>query len=106
MEDALRNTFLPYLFKGDTSHIPGRVVTGVPVNHSGIALTDPTHTFGANCTASCIITGHLVTEIHGTAEFRSGYHALLMGEGRYEIRRWHAEAVDTELREAWANASM
>ena len=93
MEDSLRNTFLPYLFKGDTSHIPRRVVTGVPVNYSGIALIDPTHTSGANWKASCIITGLLVTEIHGTAEFRSGYHALLMGEGRYEILQRHAKAA-------------
>ena len=34
---------------------------------------------------SSVITVHLVVVIYGTAEFRSGYHALVMGEGREEI---------------------
>ena len=48
----------------------------------------------------CVITRHLVAEICGTAEFRLGNHALLMGEGRVDIRRRHAEAVDYSLGEA------
>ena len=33
------------------------------------------------------------------AEFSSGDHALLMGEGTEEIRRGHAEAAETALGE-------
>ena len=54
---------------------------------------------------SCIITGHLVTAVRGTEEFRSGDHSLLMGEGREEIQRRHVEAADTALGEAQAATS-
>ena len=43
--------------------------------------------------------------LHGTAEFRSGYHALLMGEDTDEISRRHAEAAEMALGEARAAAS-
>ena len=49
-----------------------------------------------------MITGHLVAALHGRDEFRSGDHDLLMGEGREEIRRRHAEEAETSLREARA----
>ena len=48
MEDAMREVFLPDLFKGATSQIPGRSVTGLPVDQAGIALLDPNQTSGAN----------------------------------------------------------
>ena len=85
VEDELRDSFLPDLFKGATYQIPGRAVTGLPVKQARIALLGPTHTAGANWTASCVITGHLVAALHWKDEFRSGYHSLLMGEGRDEI---------------------
>ena len=56
--------------------------------------------------ASCVITGHLVAALRGTAEFRSGDRALLMEEGREEIQRRHTEAAEAALGEAWAYASM
>ena len=31
VEDKLRETLLPSLFQGDTSHIPGRLITSIPV---------------------------------------------------------------------------
>ena len=105
VEYKLRDTSLPDLFKGGTSQIPGRSITSLPVNQDGIALTNPTHTTGANCTVSCVFTGHLVAALRGTAEFSLGDHALLMGEDREEIRRRHAEAADTALGEARATAS-
>ena len=79
--------------------IPGRAITGLTVKQSGIALSDPTWTVGGNWTASCVIPGHLVAALHGTAEFRSGNHALLMGKGREDIRRRHAEEAETALGE-------
>ena len=51
---------------------------------------------------SCIITGYLIAALRGTAEFRSGDHALLMVGGRDEIQRWHAEEADKALGEAQA----
>ena len=52
-----------------------------------------------------MITGHLVTALCGTTKFRSGDHALLMGQGKVEIKQRHAEEADTSLREDWAAAS-
>ena len=97
VEDELWDTSLPDLFKGGTSQIPGRSITSLPVNQDGIALTNPTHTTGANCTVSCVVTGHLVAALRGTAEFSLGDHALLMGEVREEIRWRHAEVAETAL---------
>ena len=81
------------------SQILGGAITGLPLNQAGIALPNPTQNAEANWTASCVITGHLVAALHGTDEFRSGYHALLMEEVREEIRRRHTEAAETALGE-------
>ena len=105
VEDALWDTFLPSLFQGYISHIPGKVITGMPFKQARIALPDPTRTAGANWMVSCVITGRLVAALRRTADFRLVYHALLMGEGREEIRWRHVEAEETTLVEAWAAAS-
>ena len=39
--------------------------------------------------------------LRGAAKFKSGNHALLMGERREDIRRRHAEEAETALGEAW-----
>ena len=105
MEDKLCNALLPALFKGDTSQIPGRAVTGLPVKQAGIALPESTQSNGANWRESCVITGHLIEVLRGTAEFWSGDHSLLMGEVRYEIHQRHADAAETALGEDWAAMS-
>ena len=105
MGDALQEEFLPGLFKGATYQIPGRAVTGLPANQAGIILPDPTQTTRANWTVSCVITGHLVASLHGTAAFRSGYHSLLVVEVRYDIHWQRAEDAETALAEAQAAAS-
>ena len=97
VEDALQEAFLLALFKGDTSQIPRKAVTSLPVEQAGISLPDPTQTAGSNWTASYVITGYLVSAICETDELRSGYHALLMGECRYEIFHWCDEDVETVL---------
>ena len=104
VEDALWGVFLAYLFQGGMTHIPGRSITVVLVKQAGIALPNPTRTVGGNWTVSCVITGHLVTALRGTAKFRLFDHALLMGEGRDEKRRRHSEEVETTLGEARAAA--
>ena len=78
MEDTLREVFLSALFKGATSYVSVRVVTGFPVKQAGIGLPNPTQTVGSNWTSSCVITGNLVAALHRTADFRLGVHALLM----------------------------
>ena len=77
----------------------------MPDKQAGIALPDPTQTVGSKCTASCVITGHIVAVLHETAEFWSGYYALLMEEGRDDIRWRHIEAEETSQVEAWSAAS-
>ena len=104
IEDALRNAFLPDLFKGSTSQIPRRAVTGMPCKKAGIPLPDPTQTARDNWTVSCVITGHLISALRRTAEFWSGDHSLLMGDGRDEIQRRRYEAAKTALGEAQAAA--
>ena len=101
-EDDLQDAIISSLFKGDTSQ---GVVTGLPVKQAEIYLPDPTQTSRASWTASCVITRHLVTALHGATEFRSGGHELLMGEGRDEIRQRHAEDADTALGDAQAKDS-
>ena len=105
IEDVLCDAFLPDLFKGGISHIPGRAVTGMPSKQSGIDIPDPTQTDGAKWTVSCVLTGHLVAELCRTDEFRSGDHALLIREGSDEIQRRLSETADTALGDTWAAAS-
>ena len=85
VEDALWYIFLLNLFQEATYQIPGRAIIGMTVKQAGISLPDPTRTAGENWTASCMITGHLVAALRGTAKLWSGNHALLMGEGREDI---------------------
>ena len=99
VEDDIRYGFLLSLFKGATSQILGREVTGFPVNQAEIALINPTHTAGENWMASCVITGHLVAALHGMDKFWSGDHPPLMQEVRDEILQQHAKAAETELGE-------
>ena len=77
-EDELRAKFIPALFMGATSQIPRRAITNIPTKQYGIAPPDPNQTARDNWMASCIITCRLVAAIHGTDEFRSGDHILLI----------------------------
>ena len=65
MEYPLQEAFLPALFKVATSHIPGRVVTGLPVNQAAIALPYNTQKPGSNWTAYCVITVHPIAALCG-----------------------------------------
>ena len=79
VEDTLQGILRPALFQGGTAHIPGRAITGLPVKQAGIALPEPTRIMGANWTATCLITSHLVVALRGAAKFRLGNYSLLMG---------------------------
>ena len=51
-----------------------------------------------------MVTRHLVEELRGTDDFRSGNHNLLMGEGSNKIRRRHTEEEKNAMGEALAAA--
>ena len=82
VEEELQDTFIPALFQGSMSQIPGRLTNVLLVNQDGIALPDTNQTANTYYTASYVITGHIIAELRRTAESRSGYHALLIREGR------------------------
>ena len=68
VEDALKETFVPELFKGLREGVTERGVTHLPVKQAGLALPDPSQTALENWTASCVITGHLVSALRGQVE--------------------------------------
>ena len=106
VEYVLRCIFLPSLFQGDTEQLLVRAITGLPVKQARFSLPDPNQTVRENCTASCLITGHLVAALQGTEEFRSGNNSLLVKEEREEreyreeIQRRNAVEAETALGES------
>ena len=65
VEEALREIFVPALYKGLREGVPEREITRLPVKQAGLALPDPTQTAPDNWTSSCVITGHLVAALRG-----------------------------------------
>ena len=106
VEDTLHEAFLPYLFRGGTSQIHGRVVTGMLVKKYGITLPESTKISRSILMAYCDITVHLITLFRGTVGYWSGDNALLMGKGRDKICLRHAEDAEMVLGESQAAASM
>ena len=96
-EKALRETFLPALFEGLGEGAPERRVTRMPVKQAGLVLPDPTLTAPENWTASCVITGHLVTALRGQVEFRMADYSACLLEGQTVAQRrsthWAEEAL-------------
>ena len=67
--------------------IPERGVTCLSVKQAGSALPDPSQTAPENWTASCVITGHLVTALRGQVEFRTVDHSACLQKGHMAVRR-------------------
>ena len=86
-ETAMRETFVPVLFEGLGDGVPERGVNGLPVKQAGLTLPDQSQTTPENWTASCVITGHLVTALRGQVEFRTVDHSACLQEGRTTVRR-------------------
>ena len=61
VEQALREAFIPSLFRGLGERTPGRGVTYPPVKQAGLSLPDINKTPPENCMESCVITGNIVT---------------------------------------------
>ena len=86
VEEALREIFVPALFRGLSEGLPKRENTRLPVKQAGLALTDPVQTAPENCTASCIITGHLVVALRGQVAFRTADHSACLRGRRLAMR--------------------
>ena len=99
VEKALRNNFLAELFKVLGKGAPERGVTRLPVKQSGLALPETTLTAPDNCTASCVITVHLVVVLRGQVEFRTANHSACLQEGRTAVRRQSAKRAEEALAE-------
>ena len=74
VEMALKETFVPALFEGLGDSVPERGVTRLPVRQAGLALPDLSQTAPENWTASCFITGHLISAPRGQVGFRTANH--------------------------------
>ena len=82
VEEALREVFLPALFRGLTEGLTTRTKTGLPVKQAGLPRPDPVQTTPENWTVSFVITVHLVAALRGQAAFRIADHtACLRGVG-------------------------
>ena len=87
VEEEIATEFLPELFKGMGDRAPGRAITHLTVKQAGLALPDPTRTAPDNWQASCVIKGHLVSELRGQVTLRTADHAACLRDGREEVRR-------------------
>ena len=63
VETALRETFVPELFKGRGDGVPERGVTHLPVKQVVLTLPGPYQTSPENWITSCVITGHLIVSL-------------------------------------------
>ena len=57
VEEALKEIFVPALYKGLREGVSEQGITRLPVKHVGLDLPDPTQTAPENWTASCVVTG-------------------------------------------------
>ena len=53
----------------------------------GLSLPHPTKIDPENCTASCVITGHLVAALRGQEELQTADHSTCLQEGRKAVRK-------------------
>ena len=67
-------------------HMPNWKITGFTVKHVGLAIMDPTLTAQGNWTTLCMVTGHLVMDLHIRFEFWSGDHMQLLTDVRMGIQ--------------------
>ena len=87
VEAALKEIFMPALFHGLREGVPERGVTHLTVKQAELSLPDPSQKASENWTASCVITGHLVTALRGQVELRTADHSDCLWEGQTVVRR-------------------
>ena len=78
VEEELKETFVPELFKGLWKGVPEREVTCQPVKQAGLALPEPSQKAPENWAASCVITGHLEAALRGQVEYRTADHSACL----------------------------
>ena len=64
------------------------------MNQVVLALPDPTNTSPDNCTASCVVTGHLIAALRGREELRTEDHASILREVQGEV--WERNFLQAE----------
>ena len=67
-------------------------------------IPDPTQTAPEKWTASCVITGHLLTALRGQVEFRTADHSACLREGRTAVRRRSQQRAEEALAATLAGA--
>ena len=81
VEEALREIFVPALFRGLSEGLPERENTCLMVKQAVLALPYPVQTDPENWTASCVITGELVAALKGQVVFRTADHSACLRGG-------------------------
>ena len=99
VEEALREVFVPALFRGLTEGLPTRENTRLPVKQAGLAIPDPVKTAPENWTASCVITGHLLASLRGQVEFRMADHSACLREVQTAVWRRITQREEEALAE-------
>ena len=97
VEEALREVFVPALFRGLTEGLPTRENTCLPVKQAGLDIPDPVKTALENWTSSCVITVHLVTALRGHAIFRTADHMACLRGGRLAVRHRGGQRAEAAL---------
>ena len=104
VEEALREVFLSALFRGLTEGLPTSENTRLPVKHAGLAIPDPVLMAPEKCTASCVITGHLVLALRGQTTFWTADHMACLREGRLAVRYRGMQRAEAALTAALEGA--
>ena len=104
VKEALREVFVPALFRGLTEGLPTRENTRLPVNQAGLAIPDPVKTVPENWTVSCVITGHLVAALRGQAVFRTADHTACLRGGQLAVRQQGEQRAEAALTTALEGA--
>ena len=97
VEEALWEVFLPALFRGLTKGLPTRENTRLLVKQAGLAIPDPVLTAPENWTASCFITGHLISALRGQTTFRTADHTACLKLGRLAVRHRGLQRAEAAL---------
>ena len=87
VEEALREIFVPALFRSLKEGVPARENTSLPVKQTGLAVSDPFQTAPENWTSSFVITGHSVVSLRGQVVFRTADHLTCLRGGRLDVRQ-------------------
>ena len=76
----MQETFFLELVEELGEGAPERGITCLPVKQAVLAIPDPTLTSLENSTASCVITGHLVTVLRVQVKFRTADYSAYLQE--------------------------